>query len=244
MASRFAAGDGASQLRTARTARLNRRRPPSDTDGVRRLVIVLLAVLVGALALPVAGAAAQAATDPAAAEADFVGRINALRTSKGLGALTNHGELVEVARAWAVKMADADEISHNPRLADEVRADWQKLGENVGVGMTVARLHDAFVKSPTHYRNLVDPEFTHIGVAVVLGRDGAIFTTHQFMKLRGAAPTAAPAPTAAAASPAVPPAELEVAAPAPAPVPEAVPVRHPSHRLVLVLEQLRELDLR
>ena len=196
-------------------------------------MILLVAVLALAVGLPASGAAAQ--TDPATAEAEFVSRINALRASKGLGALTVHPELVDVARVWAAKMADVDEISHNPDLADQVRADWQKLGENVGVGMTVPRLHEAFVRSPAHYRNLVDPDFTHVGVAVVLGRGGAIFTTHQFMKLR--APKAAPAPPVPAA-PAAPAAVdvTEVAAAAPT-------VRQPSGRLVLVLEQLRELDL-
>lgn len=205
-------------------------------------MIVLVAVLAGIAFLPGGAAPALAqATDPAGAEAEFVHRINELRRSKGLGTLTVHDELVHVARGWAAKMAEADEISHNPDLADSVSADWQKLGENVGVGMTVAKLHDAFVRSPAHYRNLVDPDFTHIGVAVVLGRDGAIFTTHQFMKLRTPKPPAAPTTTAlelvASARPAPSPAPatdaVETAAPAPV---------QPSTRLVLVLEQLRQLD--
>ncbi|HVF33257.1 MAG TPA: CAP domain-containing protein [Acidimicrobiales bacterium] len=204
---------------------------------VRRSVILLVAVVALAVGLPVSGALAQ--TDPATAETDFVARINRLRAAKGLGVLSVHAELVDVARAWATEMAAADEISHNPALADRVRADWQKLGENVGVGMTVPRLHDAFVRSPAHYRNLVDPDFTHVGVAVVLGRDGAIFTTHQFMRLR--MPKAAPPPPAAAAvAEAHVPVELAAApvAVAAAPVPP-----QPSGRLVLVLERLRELDV-
>lgn len=205
-------------------------------------MIVLVAVLAGVAHLVgVATPALAQATDPAAAEAEFVDRINELRRSKGLGTLTVHEELVHVARGWAAEMAEADEISHNPDLADSVSADWQKLGENVGVGMTVAKLHDAFVRSPAHYRNLVDPDFTHIGVAVVLGRDGAIFTTHQFMKLRTPKPPAAPTTTAlelvASARP----------APSPAPSPaggavEAAAPAQPTTRLVLVLEQLRQLD--
>jgi hypothetical protein len=209
---------------------------------VRRLVIVLLTTV--ALLLPLAPAHAQAPPDPATAEAEFVARINELRASKGLGQLRVDPELVRVARAWSEKMAAADQISHNPNLAKEVTADWQKLGENVGVGMTVAKLHDAFVKSPAHYRNLVDPDFTHIGVAVVIGRDGALFTTHQFMKLRpraaaaeAAATTAAPAPatTTTTARP-TEVAAVEVAAPAGG--------RRPTDRLVLVLAQLQELDQR
>jgi hypothetical protein len=233
-------------VRRGRTARLNPRRRWVDDPNVRRLVVFLVAVLVGTIAVPTAIAPAQAqaqapVADVGAAEADFVGRINELRRGKGLRELTVHGELTDVARRWAEKMASVDEISHNPNLAKQVAADWQKLGENVGVGMTVAKLHDAFVRSPAHYRNLVDPDFTHVGVAVVIGRDGALFTTHQFMKLRpgaAAAATKASAPTTAAPAPPVtaPPERRDVAE-----VAAASP--QPSGRLVLVLQQLRALDL-
>lgn len=220
---------------------------------MRRLVILLVAVLVGALGLPVVAVApAQAQAQPidvGAAEADFVARINELRRSKELPELAVHGELTDVARRWAEKMAAADEISHNPNLAKQVSADWQKLGENVGVGMTVAKLHDAFVRSPSHYRNLVDADFTHVGVAVVVGRDDALFTTHQFMKLRPAAAAAAkPEATTTTTKPRVE--EVAIAAPTPAPAVDApggatelAAARQPTGRLVLVLEQLRALDV-
>ncbi len=189
---------------------------------MRRLVVVFFAVLVGYLIVPAHVAVAAAAVGQADTEQAFVEEINALRLSKGLGQLRVHPELVDVARGWASKMSAADKISHNPDLANAVQADWQKLGENVGVGMTVDRLHAAFVASPAHYKNIVDPDFTYIGVGVVLGRDDVIFTTHQFMTLRPAAAAAeAKQPLKTPAEPAVPPA-----------------------RLVLVLQQLRALDAR
>lgn len=196
---------------------------------MRRLVVVFFAVLVGYLVVPAHVAVAGAAVDQADTEQAFVDNINALRLSEGLGQLRLHPELVDVARGWASKMSAVDKISHDPDLADAVRADWQKLGENVGVGMTVERLHAAFVASPAHYGNIIDPAFTHIGVGVVFGRDDVIFTTHQFMTLRPAAVVAVVAAAAEAAeeSPKAP-AEL-VVAPA---------------RLVLVLQQLRALDAR
>lgn len=202
-------------------------------------MIIVVGTLVGLVTLPLAMAApATAATDTASAENDFVARINALRTSKGLGQLETNPELVGIARDWARKMADADEISHNPDLAGLVKADWRKLGENVGVGMTVASLHDAFVNSPAHYRNLVDPEFTAIGVGVVVGRGGALFTAHQFMRLR-------PVPTPTTARPAPAPAPVEAAAPIEIPGDAPPDAAAPApDRLVLVLEQLRDLDPR
>ena len=212
-------------------------RSPEGRYLIVRRVAIVLAVVLTTLAAPRAAGAA-AAPDPAAAEADFVARINALRQSKGLGQLTVDGELVTFARRWAAKMAADDRISHNPNLGRDAPGDWEKLGENVGVGMTVQRLHDAFVRSPSHYRNLVDRSFTHIGVGVVIGRDGAIFTAHEFMQTRAAAGTAAapPVPTPVPEPPTTtttPPATVQ---PAPALAAEPTP------RLVTVLGLLHQLD--
>lgn len=213
---------------------------------MRRPVIVFLTALLGVLALPGLVGIASAEVDTEAAERTFVDEINRVRAANGLGKLTVDPELVAVARGWAAKMSAADEISHNPRLAESVRADWQKLGENVGVGMSVDRLHAAFVASPLHYKNIVDPDFTHIGVGVVVGRDGALFTTHQFMTLRPAAAAAARAATVATAQTkkAAPRPAAEQPAPVPTTLPPARPVSPPPARLVLVLQQLRALDAR
>ena len=203
-----------------------------------RRALVATIVALAALVVPALPPAA-AATDAAAVEAQFVERINGLRVSKGLNRLVVDGELVAVARRWAASMARADRISHNPNLGDQVKSDWVKLGENVGVGMTVARLHDAFVASPTHYKNLVDKDFTHVGVGVVYGRDGAIFTTHQFMRLAGGRMSTQPVPAHPSATAPAPAADPE---PTPPPPPPAA--RTPSARLVFVLEQLHALDQR
>lgn len=191
-----------------------------------------LAVVLTALTGPWAARGASAAPDPAAAEADFVTRINALRASKGLGQLEVDGPLTAFARRWAAKMAGDDRISHNPNLRRDAPGDWEKLGENVGVGMTVQRLHDAFVASPSHYRNLVDRDFTRIGVGVVIGRDGAIFTAHEFQQPR--AGTAAPVPAAAPPTAAAPATTVPLTA---APLPD-----EPTPRLVTVLGLLHSLD--
>ena len=79
--------------------------------------------------------------------------------------------------------------------AAEVSGAWTKLGENVGVGYDVDGLMQAFVNSPAHYANLVDPDWTHVGVGVTCGADGRMYTTHDFMALGGgAAPPPPPRP--------------------------------------------------
>ncbi|MDQ3145662.1 MAG: CAP domain-containing protein, partial [Actinomycetota bacterium] len=138
-----------------------------------RLVLGLalcLAVLGVTITLPVPRAEAAAGSEGA-----FASKINGLRASKGLPALQYDGQLTGVARAWASHMADVGSISHNPSLSSQVTSNWRKLGENVGTGGDVDSLHQAFVNSPGHYANLVDPAFTHFGIGVV-ERNGVLWT--------------------------------------------------------------------
>jgi hypothetical protein len=166
---------------------------------MKRLLAASVCTVAFALFAPVTALAPRpASAAPAVAdEASFVGHINALRASKGLGSLQVSGELTAVARGWSSHMAAAGSISHNPGLAHSVSADWRKLGENVGVGYDVDSLWQAFVHSPAHYANLVDPDFGFVGVGDVWAADGRLFTTHDFMALAGAPPPpAAPPPSA------------------------------------------------
>ena len=113
-------------------------------------------------------------------EAQFVVRVNALRASKGLAPLAVDPQLRDIARAWSAQMAAAGGISHNPALADQV-SNWQKIGENVGVGGDVTTIENAFEASPHHYANLVDPAFTYIGIGVV-DANGSIWVTQDFKR--------------------------------------------------------------
>ncbi|MDQ1445156.1 MAG: hypothetical protein QOI20_1620 [Acidimicrobiaceae bacterium] len=209
------------------------------------------------LVAPILTAAQASAGDTSSMESDFVAHVNAVRAGKGLAPLTIDGELTGIARRWASQMASAGQISHNPSFPNQVHADWSKLGENVGTGPDVQSIHDAFVRSAHHYANIVDPAFTRIGVGVVIGANGAIFTAHQFERLASddaAAPrAAAPAPTAARAprpaavrAPARAAAPKPAAAPAPpAPVAHALAAARPApapvmpERVALALEQLQ-----
>jgi Cysteine-rich secretory protein family len=176
------------------------------------LIGLILAVTVAGL--PMTLAHAGTSDD----EAGFVSRINALRASKGVRTLEVHPNLVQKARDWAQTMGSAGKIWHS-KLSDGITADWQKLGENVGMGGAVEALHNAFVASPRHYDNLVDPDFNYVGIGVVYV-DGTTYVTEMFMKL--AAPAPAPAPVVAA-----PPSAPSAPAPAPAPRPKAQPKPRP-----------------
>ena len=180
------------------------------------------------------------AADPGL-ESQFVNRINGLRSSRGLSQLQVSGELVGVARAWTDQMVAAGQISHNPNLASQVSGGWTKLGENVGVGYDVEGLMQAFINSPAHYANLVDPVWTHLGVGVTMAGDGRMFTTHNFMALGGGQPPPATTPPLPAAAPSGPPPTAPPTTTTTAPPPPPEP--HPTpDRVTAVLDPLRSLE--
>lgn len=205
------------------------------------VVVAALTVLGSQLVRPVEPASASAGDESA-----FVTALNQVRADNGLPALTVNNELSNLAREHARVMADAGEIFHANPISAGYGGEWAKLGENVGVGAGVEVLIDAFVASPGHFANIVDPAFTEVGVGVVW-RDAAMYTTHRFLQLPGAVPsttTAAPpttAPTTSAPAGTIPPVD---APPVDAPPVDAPPAALPAPPITAerVLALLHLLD--
>lgn len=181
---------------------------------MRKLVYGLILAL-GTLSFFPAGAKADTVSD----EAAFVAKINDLRVSKGLAPLQVNGNLTAKARSWSAGMAAAGKIWHST-LSDGVTEDWRKLGENVGMGGSVDGLYTAFVNSPRHYENLVDPAFEYIGVGIVMSGN-TIFVSQVFMQLmpvKAPVVSAPPTPTTTAPRP-----TTTTAKPAPKPTTTTAP---------------------
>ena len=127
--------------------------------------------------------------------------LSGTRTSKGLAPLKRNDKLVGMARRQADRMAAKGSIYHNPSLGAEMTSsglDWQKAGENVGMGPDVDIIEQAFLDSPHHYENIVDPAYDTIGIGVVDGADGRRYVVQVFADLRTAAAPAPQAPKPAA----------------------------------------------
>ena len=165
------------------------RHPPATPTTPRR-VRATIAIVVGALLVAGGGVDEQAAAE-SSDEVEFVEAINHIRADLGLAELQPHIELADIAREHAAAMAEAGEIYHADPISAGLTAEWIKLGENVGVGAGVEVLVDAFVASPGHYANIIDPTFTHIGVGVVWKGD-ALYTTHRFLQPPGAGESPSP----------------------------------------------------
>jgi len=176
------------------------------------------------------------------AESGFVSATNSLRASHGLGPLEVSGELTAKARAWAQHMANGGcggSICHS-NLSDGVSSNWRRLGENVGKGPAVDAIHNAFVNSPGHYANLIDPGFRLVGVGV-LNINGTLWVAEVFMEPASQPAPSSPAP--AAGTPSSPggagPATTAGAPAAPAPPPPPPP---PPVELTTNLDRLRLLE--
>ena len=158
---------------------------------MRRLIAAIMIAATAAFVMATAQGAS--ASDPVA-QADFVGKINALRASQGAGQLQMHSMLTAKAEAWAAHMAATGCLCHS-NLTDGISGSWSKLGENVGRGPNVASLQAAFTASPEHFANMIDKRFEWVGIGVAYGA-GQMWVAEVFMD--GAGP---PAPSRDAARP-------------------------------------------
>jgi uncharacterized protein YkwD len=171
----------------------------------RRSIVV--AVLSLAAAAPAsaqadcAGADASPATAMAAADSAIVCLINAERTSRGLVAVKPSATLSVAALAHSRDMVARRFFDHiSPSNTDPIQrvtatgwlrntTDWE-IGENLGWGAglsaTPRALVAAWLQSPTHRENMLDPAHREIGVGIALGTprglDGATYTTEFGMR--------------------------------------------------------------
>jgi hypothetical protein len=186
-----------------------------------------MAAGVTAMLLVSAGAVRAAASrlDPAS-ESGFVSHIAAERSSRGLGALRVADDLVAVARRHATEMATEQKMYDDPNLGTEVQG-WQSLGGNAGEGSSVDQLHQALMASPVHRANILDAQFSEVGVGVAQS-GGTLWVSQVFRQpTRSSTARAAAAPAAPSrpsAPPAAPATTLAITAP---PATEAPPSTAP-----------------
>lgn len=120
------------------------------------------------------------------AEDRLLALINAVRESRHVAPLAMSGVLRTVARYHSRDMAVNGYIGHGTtngesflaRLARAV-SHGSRVGENVAAGVDVERIHAAFVHSPGHLENLLNPRFTQVGIGVA-ATDEFLIATEDF----------------------------------------------------------------
>src|SRR5437660_10893508 len=156
-------------------------RPPKE-ESMKQPRRIRALLTVGAMGAVVAqGMMMSPASATASEESCFVSAINSARGAAGVAPLAVNGDLLGIARPWSQTMASAGHIFHNTNLATVAPSNWMNLGENVGMGPTCDSIAQAFMNSPEHKRNILDPAFSTVGVGVVDAADGTIWVTEDFM---------------------------------------------------------------
>ncbi len=127
---------------------------------LRRTATSLVAVATALAGLAVLSPAAQAST-----ATSLYSLTNSSRAASGLAPYAYSSELSAVAFARAKSMVAHNALTH-AGLASAV-GNWSYLGENVGYGPSAAALEVAFMNSPDHRANILDHDFTQVGVGAV-----------------------------------------------------------------------------
>jgi uncharacterized protein YkwD len=152
---------------------------PTRTSPVRaRAAATLLAVVI--LATGVAGCMPTQ-------ERTFLSRTNDLRSSLGVQSLQENDVLTRKAEDWAQHLAQIGRLEHS-RLSDGLGSlNWSALGENVAMstptGNTLLSLFNMLASSAGHRANMVNPDFTHMGVGLARDSSGALWVVEVFATL-------------------------------------------------------------
>lgn len=113
---------------------------------------------------------------------------NQARAQTGAGALQWDESLAAAARDHCLRMAEEGPIAHRYGGEDDLSTRAGKAGalfnfieENVAVGTTAGVIQDAWMHSPGHRANLLNPEVDRVGIAVVAAR-GVLYATADYAR--------------------------------------------------------------
>jgi hypothetical protein len=136
------------------------------------------------------------AQDDSAGEDAMLARINELRAAQGAGPLARDGRLDQAARTHSHDMADHGQLTHVSTTTgtptDRVHTAGlaiDEIAENVAMHSDTAQAEATLEASPPHLANMLNPRFTHVGLASILHGDGT-YVTQVFGRIEGGAASA------------------------------------------------------
>jgi uncharacterized protein YkwD len=103
--------------------------------------------------------------------------------------------LALVARTHSQEMAQRGFFGHQgadgslPSVRiTRVGIHWRAVGENIAKYPDIASAEAAFMSEPkfqpNHRANILNPDYTHVGVGIAKGPDGMYYITQEFAQLR------------------------------------------------------------
>ena len=133
-------------------------------------------------------ASASTASNLSANEQFLLEAANRERAAEGLQPLHWDSALAEAARQHAQVMLSQNLLLHQclneaplDERAAQAGAKFAMIAENIAVGPNAAEIHDGWMHSTGHRKNILNPSVTAIGIAVVRGNAG-MFAVQDFSR--------------------------------------------------------------
>jgi len=125
---------------------------------------------------------------PSADEQVLLDSTNRERAAEGLQPLRWDNALAEAARQHAQVMVSQNLLLHQclneaplDERAAQAGAKFSMIAENIAVGPNAAEIHDGWMHSAGHRKNILNADVTAIGIAVVRGNVG-MFAVQDFSR--------------------------------------------------------------
>jgi Cysteine-rich secretory protein family len=154
-----------------------------------KAALIFAAVLLAMAALPGLSAHPQDSISPAGQA--LLRSANQERVARGIPPLRWSASLADAALLHALRMARQNTLSHQlpgePGLgarATQAGVRFSSLAENVAEGPNLEAIQEAWMKSPPHRANLLDPQLDEVGIAVAV-RGGVLFAVEDFSLATG-----------------------------------------------------------
>lgn len=114
--------------------------------------------------------------------------LNADRAKNGLGALKLNSQLTNLAGNYAQDMINRNYFAHNNPEGqtpfDRMKnagISYNYAGENIAINKNVAAAETAFMNSAGHKANILNTNYTEVGVGVRYKSDGSAYVVQEFI---------------------------------------------------------------
>jgi len=157
---------------------------------LKRLFKILSILLIFISLNPAVFAQEKSYQDTRAFEREVIRLVNVERAKVGLKPLSENVKLSKVARIKSQDMINKKYFSHySPTygspfdMMKKFGIRFTAAGENIAMGQkTPMEVMNAWMNSAGHRRNILNPNFTQIGVGVAKDSKGRLYWTQMFIR--------------------------------------------------------------
>ncbi|MGM0368935.1 MAG: CAP domain-containing protein [Bacillota bacterium] len=124
-------------------------------------------------------------------EEKMIELVNQARQKEGLEKLELDYRLVRIAREKSTDMIRNDYFDHQSptygspfNMFKSLDINYYLAGENIAGASVVELAHQELMNSQQHRENILDPNFTHLGVGIIVGGPYGKMYTQEFADLK------------------------------------------------------------